>query len=282
MRNIVHNYDQVVFGSNMHALLYAYVNQIPLFYHNVDKPKAFDFFPNDFSFLNIPNQNPMILNNQEVVMGMKKVELWKRISFLLGYEGLMPLCGNIQSARLDEGLLKITTDNSRLLRIAFNKMFIFDENIQGLPTQIKFNNQGRIYDYFEFLNLNEHKTMIIDNDSEIVNKLWLKDKNGVAITEMHDINDELPDYLVKMVIFDIAKKHDIKGKRNGIYHYRKELKIQRYNKLDFRLKNRVIQKTHLHTYEPTQSLEFVDSTPELEKHLLNNLIPNRTWKLLTI
>ena len=106
-------------------------------------------------------------------------------------------------------------------------MFLFDENIQGLPKQIKFNNQGTIYDYLEFMSLNDHKSMIIDNDSQIVNKLWMKDKKAIAISNVEDINEDLPDYIIKMSIFDIAKKYDIKGKRNGIYHYRKELKIQR-------------------------------------------------------
>jgi hypothetical protein len=281
MRDIVHKYDQVVFGSNLHALMYAYVNQIPLFYCSTNKPKIFEFFDNTFEFANIANVNTLIKNKKDYNFGMRKLELWKRLSFVLAYDGLMPLGNGIQFARLDDNLLKITTNNSRLLRISFNKMFLFNEDISGLPQQIKLNNKGKVYDYLNFMHLHEKKTMLIESKTNLVNRLWIHNKKAIAISNVQDITEDLPDYAVKMKILDIGKQYDIKGKQNGIYHYRKELKIPRFKKLDFRFYDRTFIKDKLNTYENSDDLYFIDSTPELEIELLNKLTTSRTWNLLT-
>lgn len=281
MRDIVHKYDQVVFGSNLHALMYAYVNQMPLFYCSVSKPKIFEFFDNTFKFANIANINTLIKNKKDYNFGMRKLELWKRLSFVLAYDGLMPLGNGIQFARLDDNLLKITTNNSRLLRISFNKMFLFNEDISGLPQQIKLNNKGKVYDYLNFMHLHEKKTMLIESKTNLVNRLWIHNKKAIAISNVQDITEDLPDYAVKMKILDIGKQYDIKGKQNGIYHYRKELKIPRFKKLDFRFYDRTFIKDKLNTYENSDDLYFIDSTPELETELLNKLTTSRTWNLLT-
>jgi hypothetical protein len=281
MRDIVHKYDQVVFGSNLHALMYAYVNQIPLFYCTTNRPKIFEFFDNTFEFANIANVNTLIKNKKDYNFGMRKLELWKRLSFVLAYDGLMPLGNGIQFARLDDNLLKITTNNSRLLRISFNKMFLFNEDISGLPQQIKLNNKGKVYDYLNFMHLHEKKTMLIESKTNLVNRLWIHNKKAIAISNVQDITEDLPDYAVKMKILDIGKQYDIKGKQNGIYHYRKELKIPRFKKLDFRFYDRTFIKDRLNTYENSDDLYFIDSTPELETELLNKLTTSRTWNLLT-
>jgi hypothetical protein len=281
MRDIVHKYDQVVFGSNLHALMYAYVNQIPLFYCSTNRPKIFEFFDNTFEFANIANINTLIKNKKDYNFGMRKLELWKRLSFVLAYDGLMPLGNGIQFARLDDNLLKITTNNSRLLRISFNKMFLFNEDISGLPQQIKLNNKGKVYDYLNFMHLHEKKTMLIESKTNLVNRLWIHNKKAIAISNVQDITEDLPDYAVKMKILDIGKQYDIKGKQNGIYHYRKELKIPRFKKLDFRFYDRTFIKDKLNTYENSDDLHFIDSTPELETELLNKLTTSRTWNLLT-
>jgi len=281
MRDIVHKYDQVVFGSNLHALMYAYVNQIPLFYCTTNRPKIFEFFDNTFEFANIANINTLIKNKKDYNFGMRKLELWKRLSFVLAYDGLMPLGNGIQFARLDDNLLKITTNNSRLLRISFNKMFLFNEDISGLPQQIKLNNKGKVYDYLNFMHLHEKKTMLIESKTNLVNRLWIHNKKAIAISNVQDITEDLPDYAVKMKILDIGKQYDIKGKQNGIYHYRKELKIPRFKKLDFRFYDRTFIKDKLNTYENSDDLHFIDSTPELETELLNKLTTSRTWNLLT-
>ncbi len=99
MRNIVHNYDQVVVGSSIHALLYAYVNQLPLFYSSFDKPKQIDYLPTSFSFV---SSSTLTMNEQPYVVGGSTLEFWEKMSIILSLDGLMPLSNNVVSARIDE------------------------------------------------------------------------------------------------------------------------------------------------------------------------------------
>ena len=54
---------------------------------------------------------------------------------------------------------------------------MFEENIEGLPETININNEGIVYDYFQFNSLHEHKTRFITTDEPFVNQIYIKDKN---------------------------------------------------------------------------------------------------------
>lgn len=284
MKSIVHNYDEAVFGSNMHAMMYAYANQLPLFYSSLrGKPRSFEFFDPQYSFSNIRTKNEILCNNEIKTYGMRKIDLWHSLSLVHSLEGLMPLGNNVSSARIDhEGILKITTGNSRVLSLSINHLYLFDENIEGLPPIVKINNEGIIYDYFQFNSLHEYKTMFIDTGESFVNQMYIKDKNGVVVSKVEDISEELPDYAIKFRILELAKQNNIIGCQNGIYHYRKELKIPRFLKLDIRFNNREIVKPILNEYKTQNNLTFIHSTDKVEEQLIQQITPNRIWNLLRV
>lgn len=281
MRDIVHNYDQVVFGSNIHALMYAYTNQIPLFYSLLDKPKDFEFYKPPFSFSNINNVNNFILNGNEVNFGMKKLHLWEQLSFVLGYDGLMPLSNNVVSVRMDDDILKITTKTSRVLKVKFNHLYLFDDNIEGLPQERKIYNEGVIYDYFKFDSLHEYKQMLIQTEDDFVNQIWIQGNKGVVVTKTKDITSDIPDYAIRFRVLELVKQYGFQGRQNGIYHYKKELKIPRFKKLDIKISTREIHKKRMNSYRNKENLTFIVPSVKLENELLNNLTPNRTWKQLS-
>ena len=262
MKKIVHNYDKAVFGSNMHAIMYAYANQLPLFYSSLQgKPRSFEYFDPKYSFSNLKTNNEILCNNEIKTYGMRKLDLWHSLSLVHSLAGLMPLGNNVSSARIDhEGILKITTGNSRVLSLSINHLYLFDEDIEGLPPIIKVNNEGIIYDYFQFNSLHEHKTMFIDTGESFVDQIYIKDKNGVVVSKVNDISEELPDYAIKFRTLELAKQNSIIGRQNGIYHYRKELKIPRFLKLDIRFNKRVTVKTILNKYEDQNNLNIIEHT----------------------
>jgi hypothetical protein len=177
-------------------------------------------------------------------------------------------------------LLKITTANSRVLTLKINHLYLFEENLEGLPETTKINNEGLIYDYFQFNSLNGHKTMFIDTNEPFVNQIYINKKNGVVITKVDDLETEVPDYAIKFRVLELAKQYDIKGCQNGIYHYRKELKIPRFLKLDLRFNKREIVKTKLNEYKNQNNLTFIQPTDIIEHQLLEQIQPNRLWNLL--
>jgi hypothetical protein len=280
MKNFIHEVDEAVFGSSMCALMYAYVNQIPLFYSTLNKPKLFEHFDTKYSFSNINNKNEILCNNEMKTYGIRKVDLWNGLSFVLSLEGLMPLADNASSARLDEDLLKVTTKNSKVIRIKFNKLHMFEENIEGLPGTTQINNEGIVYDYFEFDTLHEYKTMFIETNEDFVNQVYITGRKGVIISKVEDLTNEIPDYAIKFRLFELTKQYNIIGRQNGIYHYRKELKIPRFKKLEVRFNHRLVQKTKLNEYREQNNLTFMQSTDTLEGQLLEQIKPNRLWNRL--
>lgn len=280
MRNLVHQYDKVVFGSNMCALLYAYVNQIPLFYCEPNRPKYFEYFDPCYSFADITNNNSIVNNNETIQVGMKKLDLWYSLCLMHSIVGNNPLPDGCLSARIDENILKLTTKNSRVIKAKFNHIFVFEEIIEGLPETKQIKTEGIVYDYFHFLTLHDYKEMLIQTDQEFVNQVWIKDKNGIVISKTQDIYEDIPDYMVRFRVLDLAKEYGYKGKQNGIYHYRKELKIPRFKKLDLRFEKRVVSKTILNEYKKQENLTFIQPSDMLEKELLNQLQTNRLWNLL--
>jgi hypothetical protein len=124
MKDVAHNYDKVVVGSNMCAVMYAYVNQLPLFYSSFTKPERFEFFDPSFTFANLNNINNYECNGEVINAGMRKKDLWDKMTIILSIQGLMPLSNNVSAIRIDEDILKITTKNSRLLKVKFNKRIL--------------------------------------------------------------------------------------------------------------------------------------------------------------
>ena len=280
MKDVVHNYDKVVVGSNMCAVMYAYLNQLPLFYSSFTKPERFEFFDPSFAFTNLNNINNYECNGEVINAGMRKIDLWDKMTIILGIEGLLPLSNNVSAIRIDEDILKITTKNSRLLKVKFNNLFLFDENIEGLPPIVQINNEGVIFDYLQLSTLHEYKNRLIKTEEDFVNQIWIEDRNAVVVTKTKNILDEVPDYAIKFRVLDLAKEHGIKGKQNGIYHYRKELKIPRFKKLDVKLNTRLIQKRTLNVYQEQENLTFIQPTDILESELLQQIKPNYLWNHL--
>jgi hypothetical protein len=280
MRDLIHQYDKVVFGSNMCALLYAYINQIPLFYCGLNKPRYFEYFDASFSFGNIKDKNSIIINNEIVEVGMRKIDLWHSLSLAHSIAGDNQLPDGCLSARIDEDMLKLTTKNSRVIKLKFNHMYMFEENIEGLPNIKHITTAGMIYDYFHFLTLHDYKKMLIETEQDFVNQVWIKDKNGIVVTKTQNIYEDIPDYMIRFRVLELAKQYGYKGKQNGIYHYRKELKIPRFKKLDLRFEKRIIEKTVMNEYHSQENLTFIEPSDMLEAQLLKQLQTNRLWNRL--
>ena len=135
-------------------------------------------------------------------------------------------------------------------------------------------------DYLQLSTLHEYKNRLIKTDEDFVNQIWIEDRNAVVVTKTKNILDEVPDYAIKFRVLDLAKEYGIKGKQNGIYHYRKELKIPRFKKLDVKLNTRLIQKTTLNDYQQQENLTFIQPSDILENELLQQIKPNYLWNHL--
>lgn len=231
MKNEVHKYDKVVIGSTLEGLVYAYLHGLPVFYPNIKRPVYFDTLePNNikWDFINHDNMITTVKTpEKEIMIGSSKLLVWNKLSFMLSFTGLMP-CSNPQSLRIDEDLIKITTENNKLLKIKANEILLFDdENVEGLTQPYKLNESVKVYDWIEFSRFSQDINFnLIQTEYDFCNKLWIitsKDKrakyDGCIISNasnLLEVQNELTDYVLRFTLKSIFKKYDIKGRCNGI------------------------------------------------------------------
>ncbi len=189
---------------------------------------------------------------------------------------------NVVSARIDEDIIKFTTKNSKVIKVKFNHMFLFDENIEGLPQISKTINKGIVYDYAKFDNVNQYRQFLIQTEDDFVNQVWIDGNKLTIVSKTDDIREDIPDYMIRFRVLELAAQWGYKGKQNGIYHYRKELKIPRFKKLNIKMISRDIIKTKMHIYAAQNNLTFVEPTDILLNNLLNSFKPSVRVVSLTL
>ena len=95
-------YDNIVIGSDLRALLFAFVNQYPIFNTEIRPPHRFDYFALDanvemFHIDNSPTAHKTF--NDTLQFGARRLLLWEKINFLLSVEGLAPLSNLCETIR---------------------------------------------------------------------------------------------------------------------------------------------------------------------------------------
>lgn len=106
-------YDEIVIGADLSALLYAYKKKIPIIFTRHKKPYYYD---NEEGFENI-------------------TELWNSVLFTLAYASLSPFSDKVHMIRIEDwNTLKVSTKQNFLVNIKFDKLVISDDyNVEGLP-----------------------------------------------------------------------------------------------------------------------------------------------------
>lgn len=292
MRNTVHKYDTVIVGSSLEALLYAYITKYPVFFAGLRCPFEFEHFEPAFSFPNEPVVIRTINSNTgPIEVGNNKLELWNKLLFFLSFAGQIPITGEPNSLRIDNGTLRINSNN-RLITIEPQKILLFDDlNVQGLGAAKQKIGNYISYDYVEFNSMYPHHYEVIkDNDSNLISEIWfvnppidVRFKDGFLISKFKkkkELERDLAEYNIKFRLKDIFKKYDLKGKANGFHHIHKH--IQRYKQVRYTLKERII-------IEPKNIYEDIDNIFYMSydvQSIMNEFQPNpqvdRLWKLSKI
>lgn len=292
MRNTVHKYDTVIVGSSLEALTYAYITKYPVFFAGLKCPFEFEHFRPDFYF---PNEDSIIRtinsNIGKIEFGINKLDLWNKLLFCLSFAGQVPITGEANSLRIDNGTLRINSNN-KIIVVEPQKILLFDDyNIQGLGAAKNTVGHYTSYDYVEFNSMYPHEYEYIkDNDSNLISEIWFVNpptdkryKDGFLIStfkKKKELETDLAEYNIKFRLKDIFKKYGLKGKANGFHHIHKH--IQRYKQVRYTLKERII-------IEPKNVYEDIDNIiymPYDVESIMKDYRPNpqvdRLWKLSKI
>lgn len=261
-----YEYETIVIGGGLNAKMYSYYNKCPCICRSTDAPFEFDML----------QQAP--LPKVQGYDPKNTLQVWERLSFLLGISGQLPMDGNVSGINIRDNVLKVTTIGSRLCRFKFDKLIIFnDRDVFGLPL-IKGREIGnsRVIDWFNVRSGMEHMHDSITTDDNFVKEVIFypsdrfgnqksgrirKDLVSISYLDENEINDfEYSDTMARFKILQLMKDAGIKGARNGRDTYNPE--IYRYYSPKIEATQREMFPNIKNYYEEDERFEFRYDTPE--------------------
>jgi len=272
----VFEYDQIVIGGGLNALLYAYLNDCPCIFACADPPFRFDDFAEDYDFRSLG------------VTTSSKLELWERLIRVLGLSGLLPMADKTASITINKNILKAVTHVSRLGRFEFEKLIIFDdEKVSGLPfIKSRIERPAKVIDWFNVRSGMEHHHDVIDTHDHFINRVYFypsdrldgakgkrirKDLVAVSYLEAAQLNNfDYSSTMARFKITQLMKDAGIRGARNGRDTYNP--KLYRYYSPKIESAQREIVRDIKNYYEPDERFEFrYDTAEEIIKNFPEEL-----------
>ena len=228
----IYHYDNLVIGSDLNAVIFAYLKGYPLVINRDVFPFRFDCFDCnvDLGKLSLGMEEIQL---QEKTLGPSKLDAYKHLNFMLGMAGLLPLGRGLYSCRIrDNNLLKITTNNSRMIQIKFGQLHVFnDENVLGFPEPIESLNKGmfKVFDWIDATSCTTHPHQYFETEDNFVREIYFypterldgnhpnkKDLVTISYLTEEQLRDyEYSDTYAKFKVLNIMKEAGIKGARNG-------------------------------------------------------------------
>ena len=294
MRKILH--DKVVIGTSLNAVIYSFLNDLPLLFNDIKKPSQVEYLnKTDVPIIGeLPSREIRTLDEVRPV-GPSKLEVWNRLCFLMSLAGKIPFADKISSIRIneEEKELKVITNNSRSIIIHCHQVIIFDDkNIAGLPIPIRVTNdedKRRVLDWISVRSGMIHPCDRIETTSSFVNCIHFypsdridgnhdrKDLVAVSYLTKEQLNNiEYSDLFVRYKVLDLMKKAGIRGRRNGrdVNNPGK----YKYYAIKLEMNKREVDLEQKNLYNDTKFIKFMYHTDEdLLKNASN--VPSSIFKL---
>ena len=227
-------YDKIVVGSSLRAVLFAFNNELPLFFSEIRRPFRFDYLAPDVRLeaLRLSSLEPrtLVTFGDDVVHGLEKRMLWERLLFLLSLKGDVPLSTLCSSLRCSSKSLVCSNEYAKIAEVDYNECYYFgDANCTGVRQKETLANPTYIcYDWIAFHRGGKHEIDLIETEDDFVNQIWFYPSDRIdGTTKVKDacvvsrINAETLsnfDYSETMARFKAIAEMEsrgMKGKFNG-------------------------------------------------------------------
>jgi hypothetical protein len=226
-------HKNIVVGSDLRAMLFAFVNRYPIFYTDPRIPHRFNFLDLNFNidFLHIDNSIRICKSfESDFEFGEREVLLWEKLNFLLSMEGLVPLSNMCDTIRYNDNTLVCSSEYSKLCEIKFDKCYYFGDNkTYKLVTKRRIRNaRYRVMDRISFHRGGKHPIDYVETSDNFVRKVWFYPsdricgntgvKDACVFSVLTDEQLNHSDYTQTMTAFklvDLMKKNGLRGKLNG-------------------------------------------------------------------
>ena len=282
---MIFEHDKVVVGGSLTALMYAFINNFPILFADPDPPNRFDYLSpdTDLSFLKLENHRREIKTfNESREIGLPKILLWERLSFLMSLKGLMPLSNICHSMRLQDNIIKCSNEYSKIAEFRFNQCLYFgDKATSGFIEKTNLDEETYIcYDHIAFNSGGKHEIDYITTNDDFVSQIWfyssdridgntpVRDACAVSrITREQLLDFDFSQTMAKFKTIQTMKDNGMRGKFNG---FTKKGTPRHY---DFRTTSIRRETSSTTTHRKTKS-DCVEIKKENESGLLSHLKDN--------
>ena len=226
-------YEELVIGSSLDAVLFAFSQNLPIIFSEQRKPFRFEYFPPHLYFKSVGIEaTTALLENFTggLTVGVKKLDVWERLLFIMSLAGKLPVADLCNSIRWDGETLICSNEYAKIAEIQFEHCYFFnDAGCSHLLQQKGLLNKSYLcYDWIAFNRGGKHKIDLIETEDEFVKQIWfyssdridgkteIKDACAVSLLSEQQLNDF--DYSETMARFKtIAEMENrgMKGKFNG-------------------------------------------------------------------
>tara|TARA_B100000575_G_scaffold294027_1_gene307631 strand:+ start:2092 stop:2970 length:879 start_codon:yes stop_codon:yes gene_type:complete len=255
-------YDKIVVGSSLHAVMFAFNNNYPIFFTCPERPFKFDYFETDvdFSFLKIPKiKNVLNTSEGELHIGTPKHVVWERLLFLLSLNGNVPLSDMCKTIRWDGNSLMCSNDYKRILDLSFETCYFFGDD--GCQKLVDHKNEAElfyVYDWIAFNSGGKHDMDLIQTKDSFVSKIWfypsdrihgntaVKDACAISTLSKEQIIDF--DFSETMARFKTIYEMESRGMKGLLSSYDSNGKAKHYN-----FKTSTITRDKIVKYKPDWS-----------------------------
>lgn len=227
------DYDKIVIGSSLEALMFAFNNQLPVFFSEAERPFRFDFVdPSlDLSDLNLENEERVLKSiGGEIKVGLPKEILWERLMFILSYFGKAPLAALCRSMRYTGSSIVFSDEYSKIAEVNFNHCYYFgDKNCHKLLNEKTIDRRTYIcYDWIAFNRGGKHDVDFIKTKDDFVGTIWfyssdridgnspVKDACVVSRLTAEQLTDfDYSETMARFKMIHEMENRGMKGKFNG-------------------------------------------------------------------
>ena len=162
----------------MTAVLYAFSNNLPIFFAQQQRPFRFDYLDPSMELsclkLGALEAKSLTTIGDKKEVGIPKEIVWERLLFLLSLSGNAPAAGLCNTLRYDGSRLVCSNEYSKILEVSFDECCYFeDKKSFGFTHQkILADASYMCYDYIAFNKGGKHEIDYISTEDDFVSEIW--------------------------------------------------------------------------------------------------------------
>jgi len=279
----ISHYDKIVVGSSLSAFLYAFNNNLPVFFAEHQRPFRFDYFEPDidWSCLKIPGAGKSLTTFGGVkLVGQPKELLWERLFFLLSLDGKAPLSNLCHGIRYDGDRVVCSNEYSKIMEFKFDECVYFGDNQStGFVRQKGLDEHTYLcYDHIAFNKGGKHQVDYIKTQDDFVSEIWFYSSDRIdgntpvrdacavsVITQEQLLNFDFSETMARFKVVHEMESRGMKGKFAHGYTSAGNPKHYKFRTTSIR------RETHKQRNPEEPQSENVKIAEHCEKHLLQDL-----------